>query len=184
MTTFEQRLASVNLTPFKTEEFKTQPLELLLKQIYKYQRFKGSVILQKINRMSFSESTVQRYINRTKQYLATGETKKDTIGGRFYEILDNLKSTHEAILTPSESEQGRKYAPKPRKNSHIPHPTPTTVVEPPKYTETIPDQYGVKIQNVIKLFVNKEACDAYIECFREFNKELPVELVKIEFEVV
>lgn len=182
MTTFEQRLASVDLTPFKTEEFKTQPLELLLKQIYKYQKFKSSVILQKINRMSFSESSVQRYINATKQYLATGEPNGN-IGVRFYEILDNLKATHEAILTPSESERGRTYAPRQRKNSNC-FPIPTRVVEPPKFTEILPDQYGVKIQNIIKLFANKEACDAYIECFREFNKELPVELVKIEFEVV
>lgn len=182
MTTFEQRLASVDLTPFKTNEFKTQPLELLLKQIYKYQKFKSKIILQKINRMNFGENTVARYINAVKQYLATGDSKSYRIGSRFYEILDNLKANHEAILTPSEREQGRAYIPRGRKQSHI-SPTPTRIVESPKYTEIIPDQYGVKIQNTIKLFANKEACNAYIECFKEFNKESQLELVKVEFEV-
>ena len=183
MTTFEQRLATMDLTPFKTEEFKTQPMELLLKQIYKYQKFKTKSILQKINRLSFTTGTVTGYVSIAKKYLNTGIKVEKVVSPRFYQILDDLKAKHEAILTPSDKDRATVYKQrKPRKQT--PSPTPTRVVEPPKYTEIIPDQYGVKIQNVIKLFANKEACDAYMECFKEFNKELPVELVKVEFEVV
>ena len=112
-----------------------------------------------------------------KAYLQSG--KKDKVmGNLFYSYLDELKSNHTAILTPSEADKGRVY--KPRKNtSPAPSPTPEKI-EPPKYIEVIPLQYGVKIQNSIKLYSSKDACAAYIECYKEFNDSSDIELVEIK----
>ena len=182
MTTFEERLAATNLTPFKNNtNVKDDVFKLLLKQIYKYQKFKQSVIFKKINRMSYGDSTVKGYISSSIIYLKTG-TKNFVLPRRGYDILDSFKTKHEAILTPSENEKCVIY--KPREKAATPSPTPPEPVEPPKYIETIPDQYGVKIQNTIKLFANKDACDAYIECYKEFVTDKVVELVKVEIESV
>lgn len=180
MTTFEERLAATNLTPFKQNNVKDDVFKLLLKQIYKYQNFKQSIILEKINCMSYSKSTVKGYIQSSILYLNHG-VKNHILPRKGYYILEDFKAKHEAILTPSETDKARPY--KPYKKSTL-SPTPPEPIEPPKYIETIPDQYGVKIQNTIKLFANKEACDAYIECYKEFNGDKPVELVKVEFEAV
>ena len=68
MMDIEKKLAKTDLNQFKTE-----PLKQLVKQIYKHQNFKTRVILEKINRANYSEHTVALYINKIKQYLKTGK---------------------------------------------------------------------------------------------------------------
>ena len=187
MTTFEERLAATNLTPFKQTQVKDDLLKLLIKQLYKYQSFKNDVMISKINRMHYNEKTIVNYMSHLRKYLATGY-KSEAIMSRFYDIIDDLKAKHEAILTPSETDkykQRRPYKGQVKtKEASTPSPTPPKPVETPKYIEIAPDQYGVKIQNPIKLYANKEACDAYIECYKEFNGDKPVEVVKVDFQAV
>lgn len=190
MTTFEERLHQANLTPFKNvdlssktnKNIKDDCFKLLVKQLYKYQKFKNSVALTKINRMQYNELTVVSYMSYLRKYLAVG-AKNKKVTDKFYNIIDELKAKHEAILTPSESDACKRNKPYKTATS-TPSPTPPKPVETPKYIEIAPDQYGVKIQNTIKLYANKEACDAYIECYKEFNGDKPVEVVKVEFEYV
>lgn len=61
MMNIEKNLAQTDLNQFKTE-----PLKQLIKQIYKHQNFKSSVILNKINRANYSETTTKLYINKIK----------------------------------------------------------------------------------------------------------------------
>lgn len=71
MMKIEENLAKKDLSVFKT-----QPLELLVKQIYKYQKFKTSVILQKINLMTYKPNTAKVYIEAVKSYLHDGFKSK------------------------------------------------------------------------------------------------------------
>ena len=168
MMKIENSLAATDLN-----QFKQQPLELLLKQIYKYQKFRNDVILEKINKLNFKDSTVKSYINIAKAYLHHNSINP-RVGGRFYEVIDDLKANCTAILTPSESDKGRILKPR-VKTTPTSSPTP---VEPQKQ-ETTPRQYGVKIQNIIKLFPNKYACLAYIECYREFDDSKALSIVDV-----
>ena len=103
MMNIEKSLAQTDLNQFKTE-----PLKQLIKQIYKYQKFKSSVILNKINRANYSEATAKLYINKIKQYLKTG-VKVHNMPVKIYNILEELKAVHTPILTPSESEKAKVY---------------------------------------------------------------------------
>lgn len=179
--TFEERLAATDLTPFKDNtSVKDDVFKLLLKQIYKYQKFKQSVILKKINRMSYGESTVKGYISSSMIYLKTG-TKNFVLPKRGYDILDSFKVKHEAILTPPENEKCVIY--KPREKAATPTPL-EQPVEAPKYIEIAPPQYGVKCENMIRLFDTKEYCLGFIDCYKTVGDGKPVELVKVDFEVV
>jgi len=177
----EKKLAQTDLNKYKTQpqnDIKSDTLKLLIKQLYKYQKFSTKAVLEKINMMNFKKSTVIQYYRYMKRYLATGE--KTYTYEQMYNIIDELKAKHEAILTPSENERyiAKKY--KPAATS----PTTTPIkAEPPKYIEKIPPQYGVKCENTIKLFSSKDMCLGYIECYKVIGDGKPVELVTVDLEI-
>ncbi len=172
-----------NLAQTDLNQFKTEPLKQLIKQIYKYQNFKTRVILEKINRGAYSENTVALYIDKIRQYIRFG-TKNTHTGTQIYEIVDELKANHTPILTPSESDKARVCN---RKSKHVTNPSPTPVqktpVEPPKYIEKIPPQYGIKCGDWIRLQPTKEMALGYIECYKVIGDGKPVELVTVDLEV-
>lgn len=174
----EKNLAQTDLNKFKTE-----PLKLLITQLYKYQNFKAVVILDKINKLTYKDNTIKLYIDATRRYLKDGAKICST--PRVYEIIDELKAVHTPILTPSESEKRVEY--KFKKQKHVTNPSPTPVqktpVEPPKYIEKILPQYGVRCGDWVKLFSTKEMCLGYIECYKVIGDGKPVELVTIDLEV-
>lgn len=168
MMTIEKNLAQTDLNQFKTE-----PLKLLIKQLYKHQNFKIKVVLERINHLNYTEGTIGNYFTAIRNYLKNG-AKSKFVGTRVYEIIDELKATHEAILTPSERDRVTIYNHKQ-----------TTTVPQQFSTEPIPTktinlgQYGVKINNTIKLFPTKDACMAYIECYREFDSSKDLAIVNL-----
>jgi len=170
MMTIEKNLANTDLNQFKTE-----PLKLLVKQLYKHQNFKNKVVLERINHLTYTENTVNLYLQKIRLYLKDG-VKNKAVAPRVYDIVDELKATHESILTPSERDRHivRDYKPTAKKVVSLP---PLNTATEPIPTKTINlGQYGVKINNTIKLFPSKDACMAYIECYREFDdtKELAI----------
>ncbi len=179
MMQIEQQLAKTDLN-----QFKAKPLEILVKGIYKYQKFKRNVITEKINTVHFKPSTVNTYIGWVKAYLRHG-TKDKQCGSAVYTLLDELKSQHAPILTPSEKERERVLPPR-KKSDPQPSPTPQLEVapEPQKLVEVLPTQYGIKTENTIKLFLSKECCDAYIQAYREFDKDKELEVVKLKYRVI
>ena len=166
----EKNLASTDLNQFKTE-----PLRLLIKQLYKYQNFKITAILEKINKLTYKDNTIKVYVDALRKYLKDGTKISSTPA--MYAIIDELREVHTPILTPSANERRVAYTFK------TPRVKEQKVVETLKYTTTTPQQYGVKINNTIKLFANIEACGAYIVCFKEFNQDTDIELVKVDYEV-
>lgn len=173
MMNIEKKLAQTDLNQFKTE-----PLRQLIKQIYKYQKFKSSVILNKINRANYSETTVKLYINKIKQYLKTG-VKVHSTPANVYNILEELKAVHAPILTPSESEKAKVYKTRKQKVSE-----PIKTVEPPRYIEKIPPQYGVMCENKIVLQPSKEMALGYLECYKIIGDGKAVKLVTIDIEEI
>lgn len=175
MMEIEKKFAVTDLNKYKKDE-----LEELIGQLYKYQKFKFDAIVSKINMGEYSLSTVKNYFTLLKQYLKTNvrRVKQQNI----YNAIDNLVLRCHSILTPSESEKCKVYNVKPRKTT-APTPKPAPV-EPPKYTEHIPPQYGVWDGETIKLLSNKDVCEGYIKCYKDFAVGKPLILVKVDFEVV
>lgn len=179
MMKIEKDLAATDLNKYKKDE-----LISLIEQCYKYQKFKIDVAVKKID-SSFKESTVRNYFTGVKSYLKTN-VKSPHLTHRACEIIDNLVLTCYPTLQPSKEDVARIYTMRKRRQRQNPSPTPITPVEPPKYTEQIPPQYGVKLQNenTIKLFSSKDACKAYIDCYKEFVAVNNIDLVKVDFETV
>ena len=167
-----------NLGQIDLNQFKTEPIKLLIKQLYKYQKFSSKALLNKINRVNYTEATVKRYSNMMHKYLTTGY-KDPTIADNIYNILDECVAIHAPILTPSEKE---KRISRPRKVKLVQKVI--KPVEPPKYIEKIPPQYAVKCENLIKLFSNKDIALGYIDCYKTIGDGKVVELVTVEFETV
>ena len=175
----EKNLASTNL-----DQFKTEPLELLVKQLYKYQDFKITAVLKQINMLNFKPNTVKQYYGMLRRYLKSGIKEKSFT--QFYTYIDELTSVHSPILTPSQQDrvtEYRKNTQKSSKTSPITTPVELQKVEPPKYIEKIPPQYGIRCGDWIRLQPSKEMALGYIECYKVIGDGKPVELVAIDLEV-
>ena len=173
MMNIEKSLAQTDLNQFKVE-----PLKQVVTQIYKYQHFKTDIILEKINRAQYSESTIKLYINKIKHYLKSN-IKQNNIPQSIYKVIDDLKSVHAPILTPSERERTKVY--KPRKQKQV---ETVKTVEPPKYIEKIPPQYGVMCENKIILQQSKEMALGYLECYKIIGDGKAVKLVTVDIEEI
>ncbi len=177
----EKQLAKTDLN-----QFKQKPLEIVVKGIYKHQRFKTNEIIKRINCVHYKENTVKTYAGIIRGYLNNGT--KQPYYDEVYSIVDKLKSQHEAILTPPKDLEyvANKSKSKHKKSDPLPSPTPQVEIEPEpqKLVEVLPTQYGIKTENTIKLFLSKECCDAYIQAYREFDKDKELEVVKLKYRVI
>ena len=127
---------------------KTDVLEQLVLQCYKYQKFTTKAALSKINRGSYAENTVKQYLDCSKIYLNYG-TRKKAMSNRLYDLIDKYKAAHVGILEPKNDER---YKPQPNKRN-----IPPTLQQTPQPQQT-PTNYAIKINNTIKVFSNKEFC--------------------------
>ena len=167
----EKKLAKTDLNQFKQD-----PLKLLIKQLYKYQDFKFKKALSQINTMNFKESTVYEYYRNVRRYLRDGVKQRGF--KTIYAYIDELKNSGLTPLRPSKEDACINYA------RRVTPPTTTPVkVEPPKYIEKIPPQYGIKCGDWIRLQPTKEMCLGYIECYKVIGDGKPVELVTVDLEV-
>lgn len=175
--TIRKNLASTDLNQFKTE-----PLKLLVKQLYKYQDFKIAIVLKQINMLNFKTSTVKQYYGMLRRYLKQGIKQRGF--ALFYEYIDELKNVHAPVLTPSQQDRVTEYKNNIQKTSSTTTPTELRKVQPPKYIKKIPPQYGIRCGDWIRLQPNKEMALGYIECYKVIGDGKPVELVEIDLEVV
>ena len=173
----EKNLASTDLNQFKTE-----PLRLLVKQLYKYQDFKIAVVLKQINMLNFKPNTIKQYYGMLRRYLKSDIKEKGFT--QFYTYIDELKSVHTPVLTPSQQDRVTEYKNKTQKTSPATTPVELQKVQPPKYIEKIPPQYGIKCGDWIRLQPSKEMALGYIECYKVIGDGKPVELVAIDLEAV
>lgn len=191
MSTFEERMEQANLIPFKGSEqtpnknIKNDLYKLFVKQLWKYQRFKNEVVLEKINRMHYKKHTVVNYMSMLRSYVATGSKRLDTMSENFYSIIDSLKNKHEAILTPSEED---KFVPRRAymKNYKVKKEDTNTTTEVIQKLEFIPDnqKYGVLCENKIRVFDTKEYCLGFIDCYKTVGDGKEVKLIKLNYEVI
>lgn len=179
MMKLEKELAKTDLN-----QFKQKPLEILIKGIYKHQKFNAKEILNRINCVHFKENTVRTYIGLVRGYLNNGTMQPHV--DNIYKIVDELKARHEAILTPPKDLEYKANKSKVKKSDPKPSPTPQVEIEPEpqKLVEVLPTHYGIKTENTIKLFLSKECCDAYIQAYREFDKDKELEVVKLKYRIL
>ena len=114
--------------------------------------------------MHYSKNTVKNYAAYLRTYLNNNKKQPHAPKG-FYEFIDECKRRHEAILTPSKSEEVGVTI-----GIH------KDVLA--KKSSKANDTFGVLIDNTIKVFKSEDACKAYMDCYKEF-KDDNIEAVKI-----
>lgn len=172
-----------NLAKTDLNQFKEAPLKMFAKGCIQYQDFKQSIAINMIGECAtgWSKSSRSMYFNGIKNYLKTGVFNGRTCSVKLKEQVDELlKSKKYVALTPSNEDRAKDY--KPRKYKVV---VPKKVVEE-LITVTAPacTNYGVKINNTIKLFPTKDACMAYIECYREFDNTKDLAIVNLSIKYI
>lgn len=167
-----------NLKTTDLNQFKDAPLKLFAKGCIQYQDFKEKVAIMMIGECGtgWSERSRRTYFTNMRYYLKTGVFNGRACSVKLKAYVDELlKSKKYVALTPSNEDRAKDY--KPRKNKVV---VPKKVVEE-LITVTAPacTNYGVKIDNTIKLFPNKDACMGYIECYREFDRTTDLAVVNL-----
>lgn len=195
MSTFEERVGQLNLTPFKgsqqtsNKNIKNDLYKLFIKQLWKYQNFKNEVVLEKINCMHYQKHTVVNYMSVLRNYMATGVKRLDTMSENFYSVIDDLKNRHEAVLTPSEND---KFIPrraymryKNKRNDEVIILNKESVVQEVT-SELKPafQKFGVLCENKIRMFDSKEYCLGFIDCYKTVGDGKEVKLIKMNYEVI
>ena len=104
-----------NKTDVRT--LKTDVLEQVILQCYKYQQFKTSAAVKKINRGHYSERSVSNYLDITKAYFTRG-IKYPRVSSRIYNLLDKFKASHVGILTAPEKDKYKPLSPTPSIKIH------------------------------------------------------------------
>lgn len=178
MMAIEKNLAQTDLNVFKQG-----PIDTFAKGICKYRLFNVASAMQLISHVGFKESTAKLIFNILSKYLVTGKKTSTNIGGYLYDAVDKYKYSCPA-LTPTES-QKRRVINQPKRKKVEPT---TEVDEMPPYvrpiTELLPCNYGIKIGNTIKLMLNEDCCKAYLEAYREFDKDTELEVVKLKYKAL
>lgn len=213
MSTFEERLEQLNLTPFKNQrtgtknEIKRKLFEEFVKQLWKYQYFKNKVVLEKVNRAHYSPCTVKNYMAYLRTYLQHNKKHRGA-GVLFYQLLDEFKSRFEPVLTPSKYDRhAARGAYKPRKcvpEILLPEEKKEykyieveeasdkaeiyiseDVVEAVKsYLTPACQSFGVLCENKIIMFDSKEYCLGFIDCYKTVGDGKEVKLIKMNYEVI
>ena len=174
----EKKFAQADLSVFKQG-----PIDTFAKGICKYRLFNVASAMPLISHVGFKDSSAKMIFNVLSRYLVTGEKSTTSIGKHLYEAVDKYKYSCPA-LTPTESQKRRVVNQPKRSKKEVTKPVLEIPEEPKKLTETLPTSYGIKIGNVIKLFIDKNCCDAYMEAYKEFNKDIEYEVVKLKYKAL
>ena len=178
-------------------------LEMLLCQLYAYQKFKLLRILDKINRLDYTERTIRVYINYVRSYVTTG-SKAQQVSSEFYKILDRCKAECLDILIPSEEDKSpirRLYKNSPLRRLYkkrksdkqvcfgVKPELDKTKINISQDTKEKLDKktlYGIWFNddNNIKTFKSYEQVIGYINCLKDYHIDMAFKLVQLQCEVL
>lgn len=169
-------------------------LEMLLCQLYAYQKFKLLRILDKINRLDYTERTIRAYINYVRSYVTTG-SKAQQVSSEFYKILDRCKAECLDILIPSEEDKSpiRRLYKKRKSDKQVcfgvkPELDKTKINISQDTKEKLDKKtlYGIWFNddNNIKTFKSYEQVIGYINCLKDYHIDMAFKLVQLQCEVL
>jgi len=148
--------------------------------IIKYQKFKNSIIAEKIGG-TLTKSSKLNYISCARYFLRTGQKYKNICGSSFYKYLQECIDKHVQPLTPSSDEKlkemKRVYTKKETK-------LPITNIIPKKISTKI--EWGIKINDKIVLETNEDRARAFLRGVKFLNKSdnTDIKLVTVEIQEI
>ena len=159
-------------TAFKQAQ--EQKIKKVAETIVKYQKFKNSIIIDKIGD-GLAKSTKANYITCARHFLVTGEKYKNIVGNNFYKYLQECINKCVQPLTPSFDEKLRETKRKYTSKNVNP---PITKILPKKITSKI--EYGIKFEDRIVLEVSEDRAKAFLKGIKFLNNNYNAKLVTVE----
>lgn len=148
--------------------------------IIKYQKFKNSIIAEKIGG-TLTKSSKMNYITCARHFLRTGQKYKNICGNSFYKYLQECIDKHIQPLTPSFEDKLREtkriYT---KKETNLP----ITNTIPKKISAKI--EWGIKINDKIVLETNEDRARAFLKGIKFLNKNnnTDIKLVTLEIQEI
>lgn len=157
---------------------KENRLRNLAKDIIKYQKFKTSAFINKIDNAGYTKNSLAAMISCGIVYLKTG-TKNSSTNSQLYNFIDEYKTKTE-ILTPLINEQReiqRRNIAKKTSVQKVLNQISNKAKEDSKY------QLAVKVGDSIKLANNTEYANAFLDGMKFLGK-MDAKLVKVRIEEI
>lgn len=167
-----------------SEEVRKNRLRNLAINIVKYQNFKTSAVINKIDNCGYTKSSLMSYINFGINYIKT--SFRERRGGSIYDYIDEALAKHIQPLTPTAEEhrvQKRGGKRKKHKGDDI---TPVEkVLKEIEQKTSIPKnlKYAVKMDKNLRIMDSIEEAKAFQDGLT-FMGNINTELVKITYEVI
>ena len=146
--------------------------------IIKYQKFKNSIIAEKIGG-TLTKSSKLNYISCARYFLRTGQKYKNICGSSFYKYLQECIDKHVQPLTPSFEDKLRETKRTYTKKESKP---PVTKIVPTKVTTNI--EWGIRIDDKIIIEKDENMARAFLKGVRFFNNDCDAKLITIEIQEI
>lgn len=170
---------TTNLENLK-ESLKMKKFYNMAEYIIKYQKFKSSVALTKMNNLDISNSTKINYFNFGVAYLKTGN-KHRALPSTLYACIDELVAKHVQPLIPKieEERQEKNWVKKFQKKEAVLPVSKLEIVNKPLTTNI---EYGVKSNNNIMLMPSRDYALEFLAGLKKLNpnKEIEAKVVTVE----
>lgn len=152
--------------------------------IVKYQNFKTSAIINKIDNCGYTKSSLMSYINFGINYIKT--SFRERRGGSIYDYIDEALAKHIQPLTPTAEEHRVQKKGGRRKKYKSDNITPVErVLKEIEQKTSIPKnlKYAVKMNKNLRIMDSIEEARAFQDGLT-FMGNISTELVKITYEVI
>lgn len=159
-----------------TEKVTQNRLKNLAINIVKYQNFKTSVILKKIDNAGYSKQTLISYINSGIAYINGGN--KFSKYGNIYKYIDEAIKDCVQPLTPAFNEK-RDFSKSKFKNKNVEIPVQKVLNKIKVNAKQF--QYAVKIENCLNIVENNDEAIGFNKCLAYMNKPIG-SIVKVVIE--
>lgn len=143
-----------------TEKVKENNLKNLAKNIVKYQNFKTSVVLNKIDTLGFTRSTIKTYIDCGINFVRKG-IKYPHVNKSLYLYIEECLKEHMQPLTPTFEEKRVILKQSVKKETVLPVQNVLEKLQKQSVSELQTKFYGIQLENRIILQDTKEEANAF-----------------------
>ena len=168
-----------------TEKVKENRLRNLAKNIVRYQNFRTSIILAKIDDAGLAEATLKNYVDYGISYIRTGKVAKQITG--IVKYIDEYIKDCVQPLTPKQEEKRQigKIRSQATVSVYKKEATlPVQTVLNQLIAKNVHKSIAVKLNDNIIVLSTEEEANGFIKGIKFMDKNLECKLINISYEVI
>ena len=160
------------------KEAKQKQIKETAEIIFKYQKFKNNIILEKLGN-NLAESSKRNYITCARYYIKTGLTYKNVVGSSFYKYLQECTDKCMQPLIPSFEDRLREVKRNYTKKEAKP---PITKIIPKQITSDI--EYAIRLNNNIILQNSEQEARGFLNGIKYLEPNITAKIITVEIQEV